>query len=263
MIIARQEKLLNFIIKEYVKTAKPVGSALVAKRGGFELSPASLRSEMYELEKAGYLSHLHTSGGRVPTDKAYRHFVNNLIQNDDFEPATDEKRKIRMAINSTDNPRRLNQNIARALSNLSDNIVITNILDPAPNLSADRHSEKGRVWSGAGDSDFYKVGLASLVEFPEFKEIERVFEMTNLFDRFELMFSRIEKYFLSQLEDEFNILIGSENPLDHIKNETMILAKYDLPDNLRGSLTMIGPTRMNYERNIGLVRYAVNELNKI
>src|SRR3989338_8359794 len=57
---------------------KPVGSALVAKKGGFELSPASLRSEMCELEQAGYLSQLHTSGGRVPTDKAYRFYVNNL-----------------------------------------------------------------------------------------------------------------------------------------------------------------------------------------
>jgi len=242
MITDRQEKLLNFIIKEYVKTAKPVGSALVAKKGDFDLGPASLRSEMYELEKAGYLSHLHTSGGRVPTDKAYRYFVNNLIQNDDFEPVADEKRKIKIAVNSTDDPRRLNQNIARTLSGLSDNIVITNILD---------------------ESDFYKIGLASLVEFPEFKEMERIFEMANLFDRFELMFSRIEKYFFSQLENEFNILIGSENPLDHVKNETMILAKYDLPEGLRGSLTMIGPTRMDYERNIGLVRYVVNELNKI
>ena len=242
MITDRQEKLLNFIIKEYVKTAKPVGSALVAKKGDFDLGPASLRSEMYELEKAGYLSHLHTSGGRVPTDKAYRYFVNNLIQNDDFEPVADEKRKIKIAVNSTDDPRRLNQNIARTLSGLSDNIVITNILD---------------------ESDFYKIGLASLVEFPEFKEMERIFEMANLFDRFELMFSRIEKYFFSQLENEFNILIGSENPLDHVKNETMILAKYDLPEGLRGSLTMIGPTRKDYERNIGLVRYVVNELNKI
>ncbi|MBI4119847.1 MAG: HrcA family transcriptional regulator, partial [Parcubacteria group bacterium] len=113
MITARREKLLNFIIKEYVKTAKPVGSALVAKKGDFDLGSASLRSEMCELEQAGYLSQLHTSGGRVPTDKAYRYFVNNLIQNDDFEPASDEKRKIKTAVSSTDNPRRLNQGIAR------------------------------------------------------------------------------------------------------------------------------------------------------
>src|SRR3989344_7935788 len=129
MLTSRQEKLLNFIIKEYVKTAKPVGSALAAKKVGFDLGPDSLRGEMYELEKAGYLSHLHTSGGRVPTDKAYRYFVNNLIQNNDFEPEADEKKKIKMAVNSTDNPRRLNKSVAQVLSDLSDNIVITNISD--------------------------------------------------------------------------------------------------------------------------------------
>ena len=242
MISARQEKLLDFIIKEYVKTAKPVGSALVAKKGGFELSPASLRSEMYGLEKGGYLSHLHTSGGRVPTDKAYRRFVNNLIQTDDFELASDEKRKIKTAINSTGNPHRLNQGIARVLSGLSDSVVITKILD---------------------EPDFYKVGLASLFEFPEFREMERVFEMTNLFDRFESIFNKIERRFFSQLENDFQLLIGDENPLNHIRGETMILAKYFLPDGLRGSLTMIGPTRMDYERNIGLVKYTAEELNKI
>ena len=242
MITSRQEKLLNFIVKEYVKTAKPVGSVLVAKKSNFNLGPASLRSEMYELEKAGYLSHLHTSGGRVPTDKAYRHFVDTLIGDNDFEPAPAEKRKINTAVNSTGDPRQLNKSIARVLSHLSDSIVITNILD---------------------DSDFYKVGLASLVGFPEFKEMERVFEMANLFDRFESIFGRIEKYFFGQLEEEFNVLIGNENPLDYIRNETMILAKYSLPDGLKGSLTMIGPTRMDYEKNIGLIKYAVSKLNKI
>ena len=242
MLTDRQEKLLNFIIKEFVKTAKPVGSVLISRKGNFGLSPASLRGEMYELERTGYLNQLHTSGGRVPTDKAYRYFVNNLIQGDDLEPATEEKRKIRTAVNSTEDPRRLNRNIAQVLSDLSDNVVITNILD---------------------DSDFYKVGLASLFEFPEFREINRVFEMTNLFDRFETVFAKIERHFFRQFDEEFQLLIGNENPLVHIRDETMILAKYSLPDGLRGSLTMIGPTRMNYEKNISLVKYTTDELNKL
>ena len=242
MLSDRQRKLINFIIKEYVRTAKPVGSVLIAKKGNFNLSPASLRSEMGELEKAGYLSQLHTSGGRVPTDKAYRYFVNNLIQREDFEPAANEKRKIRTAISSTEDPRRLNKNIAQTLSELSDNVVITRILD---------------------ESDFYKVGLASLFEFPEFKEMDRIFEVTNIFDRFESIFDKIEEHFFGQLDDEFQLLIGGENPLRNIRDETMILVKYSLPDGLRGSLTMIGPTRMNYERNISLVRYTADELNKL
>ena len=80
MPTGRQIKLLDFIIREHVKTAKPVGSVLIAKKAGFKVSSATLRNEMGALEKAGYLAQLHTSGGRVPTDKAYRYYVNSLLE---------------------------------------------------------------------------------------------------------------------------------------------------------------------------------------
>ncbi|MBI2674630.1 MAG: hypothetical protein HYX22_02750 [Candidatus Yanofskybacteria bacterium] len=245
MITDRQEKLLNFIIKEYVKTAKPVGSALVAKKGDFDLGPASLRSEMCELERAGYLSHLHTSGGRVPTDKAYRHFVNNLLEND-FEPTMNEKRKIKAAVSSSDDPYRLNQGIARILSELSDNLVITKILN---------------------EDNFYKVGLASLFEMPEFREFDRMFRLTSFFDEFDRMFEKIEREFFGDFEDEklpgFNVFIGRENSLLGVREETVMTARYDLPEGLEGLLTLVGPTRMDYGRNIGLVKYTTEQMNQI
>lgn len=239
----RQLQLLDFIIKEYVKTAKPVGSALVAQKGRFDLSPATLRNEMYGLEEAGYLEQLHTSGGRVPTDKAYRYFVNKLMgEEGELKPKSEEKKKISSVIDSTDDPHELNKGVARVLSDLSDNVVITKIVD---------------------DSDFFKTGLSSLFEFPEFKEMDRIFEMTNIFDRFESLFDKIERHFLGQLREEFSIFIGDENPLDQIRDETMIIARYHLPDDLMGSLTMIGPKRMDYEKNIALIKYTTEELNKI
>jgi len=245
MITNRQERLLNFIIKKYVKTAKPVGSALVAKRGGFELSPASLRSEMYELEKAGYLSHLHTSGGRVPTDKAYRYFVNNLLENDS-EPTINEKRKIKTAINSSSDPYRLNQGIARILSELSDNLIITKVLD---------------------DDNFYKVGLASLFEMPEFREFDRVFRLASFFDEFDRIFEKVERDFFGDFEDEklsgFNVFIGRENSLPGIRDETIMTVRYDLPEGLEGLLTLVGPTRMDYGKNISLIKYTTEQLNQI
>ncbi|PJB27369.1 hypothetical protein CO111_05720 [Candidatus Desantisbacteria bacterium CG_4_9_14_3_um_filter_50_7] len=73
---ARKEKILNAIVKEYVKNPKPVSSKILARKLG--LSSATLRNEMMELEKNGYLEKPHTSAGRIPTDKAYREFIKSL-----------------------------------------------------------------------------------------------------------------------------------------------------------------------------------------
>jgi len=77
MITERQQKILELIVKNYVKNSKPVSSKLLTQKK-LELSSATLRNEMMELEQAGYLSQPHTSAGRMPTEKAYRFFINFL-----------------------------------------------------------------------------------------------------------------------------------------------------------------------------------------
>ncbi len=76
----RKRRLLQAIIHQYIKTAKPVGSAFLAEEYRLDLSPATIRNAMAELESEGYLTHPHTSAGRVPTDKAYRFYVDSLIE---------------------------------------------------------------------------------------------------------------------------------------------------------------------------------------
>lgn len=246
MLSERQSELLNCIIKEYVRSAKPVGSALAVKRGWFNLSPATIRNEMNELENAGFLIHLHTSGGRVPTDKAYRLFVNNLLDGQDFEPSHNQKREINSAIFTAGRePQEINKAIARILSDLSDNLVITAIDD---------------------EDDFFKAGLANLFEMPEFREFDKVFRLTSFFEEFDGIFERIEKEFFADFDDifdNFRILIGREVPMRNIKDETVICAKYNLPRDYTGSLTLVGPTRMDYEKNISLIKYTVDQVNKL
>lgn len=244
----RQQQLLDFIIKEYVKTARPVSSSLVAKRGDFDLSSATLRNEMYGLEEDGYLEQLHTSGGRVPTDRAYRYFVNKLIGEQEFSPTSSEKKRIDSVIQkSSENPREMNKSIAQVLSDLSDNLVITGIFD---------------------EDDFYKTGLSSLFDAPEFRELDKIFRLTNFFDEFDKIFQEIERDFFdasatSGLMGDFNIFIGRENQNGQVQEETVICAKYYLPHNYRGSLTMVGPKRMDYEKNISLIKYTTDKLNKL
>ena len=248
MPTGRQVKLIDFIIREHVKTAKPVGSSLISKKAGFKLSPATIRNEMGELEKAGYLTQLHTSGGRVPTDKAYRYYVNSLLENENsLKLGAEYKNKIKRAFDDMPpDPQEINKIVAKVLSNLSESLVITGI---------------------SQDKDFFKKGLVELFGLPEFKEFDEAFKLASFFEEFEGVFQFIEREFFNTLGMPsgvpVQIMIGKESPFKQIQHETVMCAKYGLPDNCVGSLTLVGPTRMDYEKNIALIKFVTEELNKI
>jgi len=234
MISERQQKLLERIIRDYVHTAEPVSSKELENSGFLSVSSATIRSEMNELEKAGYLEQPHTSAGRVPTDKAYRFYVDKIVKQDPVEIGDREKRRIDASIHEAPpDPREVNKSIAQALSELSDNLVITNIVE---------------------EDDFFKIGLKNLFEFPEFREIDRMFRLTSFFEEFEREVRRFR---------DIQVFIGHESPFHNVNREAVICAEYRLPDGFTGSVIMVGPTRMNYRRNMGLVRYTTDELNEI
>ena len=83
----RKLKILQAIISDYVRSAEPVGSRTLSKRFDLGISPATIRNEMSDLEEMGYLTHPHTSAGRVPSDKAYRLYVNDLMQKHELSVA--------------------------------------------------------------------------------------------------------------------------------------------------------------------------------
>lgn len=89
----RQRIILRLIVREYVATGRPVGSKILAGMAGIGVSAATIRNEMAALEELGFLEHLHTSGGRVPTDRGYRYFVANLMG--DVELPSSEQLTIR------------------------------------------------------------------------------------------------------------------------------------------------------------------------
>ena len=84
MLTERRSRLLSLIISEYVDSAQPVGSETIARRFELPYSPATIRNEMARLEEEGYISHPHTSAGRVPSDKGYRYYVEALMQERDL-----------------------------------------------------------------------------------------------------------------------------------------------------------------------------------
>jgi heat-inducible transcriptional repressor len=251
-ISSRQADILNFLVKEYIQKAEPISSGLIEKISDFDISAATIRNDLQELTRKKFITQPHTSGGRIPTDRAYRFYVNELVRNSDLDPSKSIKNKVHKAIDSTlQEPGNINKTVAELVADLSDNLVIANTRE---------------------SHDFYKVGLSGLFELPEFREFDRMFNVTNFFEHFESMFNELERSILkdffampaggeSHQEESIKVVIGAENPLKNIQKETVILAKYFLPEHRTGTLTMVGPTRMDYEKNLSLVKCVVEEIN--
>lgn len=238
----RQEEILQILIKEYVKRAEPISSGFLAGKCGFECSPATLRGEMMNLENSGYLQQPHTSAGRIPTDKAYRFFVDKLLQEKEKENALPEKDRRTIDQTIDESPRRahpLSAGLARAISNLTDDFAISGIADT---------------------NEFYRMGFSNILESPEFEERDDFFGFGNIFDEFENYF---ERFFRSIQPQQLVVYIGRENPGRQAQKEAVIVARYPLPEGYEGISAVIGPMRMAYDHNLALLRYISKKMNEL
>lgn len=96
----REKVILRYIIEDFIRTATPVGSRHISKNTDISLSPATIRNVMSDLEELSFLTHSHTSGGRVPTDKGYRFFVDELMDKEPLKPV--EKTKFKKHLGDAD-----------------------------------------------------------------------------------------------------------------------------------------------------------------
>lgn len=119
----REKVILRSIIEEYIYSANPVGSRYISKNSDVKLSPASVRNVMSDLEDLNFLTHNHTSGGRVPTDKGYRYFVNELMES---EPLIQQEKDIlKTQISDADTSKdEIYKEVSRILGRLSKEISI-------------------------------------------------------------------------------------------------------------------------------------------
>jgi heat-inducible transcriptional repressor len=240
----RQHQLLWQVIDQYIETAEPVSSKAIATSGTLSVRSATIRNEMADLEHYGYLTQLHTSGGRVPTAQAYRLYVNDLLAHEGIHITAPARRRIDEALLDIDvrDPEAVNKTLARLVGQLSQNLVMANMTErPAP----------------------YTFGLSHLMAFPEFREFDRMTGVAQFIDEFESMFDRMQQQIWGRDDSEVKVFIGGENPMEQIKDEAMIVARYRLPGGQAGSLTLVGPMRMDYRKNLGLVTYAAQIANRI
>ncbi len=127
-IDGREESVLACVVETYMRSGREVGSAQVSKSGALKLSPASIRNIMNELEKKGYLNHLHTSGGRIPTLKGLKHYTSSLLKH--IEPSREERSFIKkMLIPFREDIRQMLSETPRVLSTISNYVSVALIPD--------------------------------------------------------------------------------------------------------------------------------------
>ena len=231
----RQEDILSAIISEYQKTGQPVASAVLAKKYGFGLSPATMRSQMLTLDKEGFLEQPHTSAGRVPTTKAYRFFVNKILERQGGDSVSSEK--IKRNLQKFDAGKDFSYSLAQFLAEFSHNL--------------------GLSGSFGREIDFHGAGLSFLLEDPEFNHPSDMLDILHGFDSLEKKFTEL----FEELNQDIEIFIGEENPIDDFRECSLIVSRYDF-DNEAGVLGILGPKRMNYAKNISLVEETKKALRK-
>lgn len=236
---------MDTVIKEYVNSAVPVSSQELLKKHDFSVSPATIRIEMQKLTDKGYLLQPHTSAGRVPTDKGYRLFVNGLIdrekndkkQGKPFDAASShakasaDKHSKELAVgewrgNESEDVFKFIQGLTRRLAKESRTLAIN-------------YLENGDM--------FWKEGWEGVLQEPEFEERGNIMDFTQLLKDFE---EHIEKI---KTKPGLNVSIGRENPFPKAKNFTVISTRYHLPGGEKGVISIFGPKRMEYDKNITLI----------
>jgi heat-inducible transcriptional repressor len=227
---SRQEKILATVIEEYTQTAVPVGSQILVSKYGFDVSPATIRNDMMSLEEEGYLYQPHISAGRIPTDKGYRYFVEEMMG--DKELSRDEQQKMqREFLKLKAQNTRLTKTTAKLLSHVSGNFAISGLID---------------------NDEFADFGIRELMEAPEFQELD---EMCRLVEVLDYMDEKFDKLAQDLGDDETRIFIGKENPIREISNCSMIVSPYRLKTGEKGILALIGPKRMKYAKNKSMIEY--------
>ncbi|MEX2006617.1 MAG: transcriptional regulator [Candidatus Saccharimonadales bacterium] len=227
----RQEKILAAIIEQYAEVAVPVGSSLLAK--AFNVSSATIRADMAELERASYITHPHTSAGRLPTDKGYRYYVNQLSDIGKTPVVDRRERALAARVSGGGVPELAIKNAVDTLVELTHNLGIATI---GPQL--------------------YMSGLSNLFGQPEFMHPGQVKEVARLLDN-------LEPWLYEAAPNEpLNVYIGRENPIGRGAGCSLIISRFRSPFSDRSYIGVLGPTRQSYRDVINLVGWAGRALEE-
>ncbi len=332
----RKIKILDAIIRNYLATGEPVGSRTISKYTDLNLSSATIRNEMSDLEELGYIMQPHTSAGRIPSDKGYRFYVDHLIREKDRE-VTEMKD---LVIEKTEKMEQVLKQVAKLLANntnyatmvtapsyhnnkikfiqlsqmddgqilavvvLNSNIVKNQVITVKDALDAEtllklnillntglnglslheinlatitRLKEQAGIHSTivsdvmdalaealseGEDLQIYTSGTTNILKYPELNDSEKITNLLSTFEEKEELANLVNSTFSNE-ETGIQVYIGNEAPVQTMKDCSVVTATYELGEGVKGTIGIIGPKRMDYEKVMDSLKNLKQQLDGI
>lgn len=226
----RKDMVLGIVVDEYIRSVNPVSSTFIVQEYHLDLSPATIRNILAELEEQGYLTHPHTSAGRVPTQRGYRYYVDHLMH--EIQLLEEEKEQIKREYH------RSVLELEALLEKTSQ--VISDITHYTSIISVD----------GAPDKIFCR-GTSLVVSYPEFQEITKIGHILQALEEKERILEVVNR----DLEKKIQIYIGHETACSAIDGCSLAVTRYQKENGPSGRLALLGPTRMDYEKVVSTLEY--------
>lgn len=334
----RKTKILYAIIKTYLETGEPVGSRTISKYADLNLSSATIRNEMSDLEEMGYILQPHTSAGRIPSDKGYRFYVDQLMEDKERE-FTEMKE---LMIRKQDKMDHVLKQVARVLANnmnyatmitspqfhrtklkfiqlsiiseqqmlavvvTEGNVVKNKMIHMEHKLDNEtllklnillntslnglameqinlgtiaRLKEQAGIHSEVVNSvldavaeairvdeeelEIYTSGATNIFKYPELSDSERASELISAFEEKKQLANLVTETMNSEENTGIQVYIGNESPVKTMKDCSVVTATYDLGEGMKGTIGIIGPKRMDYEKVVSALKTLTTQLDNI
>ncbi len=331
----RKTKILQAIIGNYLETGEPVGSRTISKYTDLNLSSATIRNEMADLEEMGYILQPHTSAGRIPSDMGYRFYVDAMMEQKERE--VDEMKE--MLVERQDKMENLLKQVVKVLAQntqyatmisapsthrnklkfiqlsrvdashilavivVEGNVIKNNILEVNEELSdetllklnillntnlnglsieeinlgmiatmkqqAGIHSDivsevidaVAQSIKADEDLEIYTSGTNNIFRYPELADQQRASELINTFEEKQQLTGLVQEILLDESSTGIQVYIGNETPVQSMKDCSVVTATYELGEGMKGTIGIIGPKRMDYDKVIRTLRNLQNQLD--
>jgi len=225
----RKISILKAIVQRFIETAEPVGSNIIILHYHLNVSPATVRNDMAELEHEGYIFQPHTSAGRVPTRLGYRKYIEDIA---DYESARKKAVKALVQIQKEYNLQKTRERVYDAVNLLSR---------ATGNASFATVPDNRRT--------FY-LGMSNILRQPEF--INDPIRASQVLEVFENNDNFVNTLHSLDIDDSVKVFIGEENIIPQIQSYSIIVTRYNI-ESYKGFIGILGPTRMDYPYNIVLL----------